>query len=240
MNNMQRVLNGERLGGIEYTAQRKDGSNFPVVMHTNSIIRENKTTGMSGIIIDLTTLKQAELALLHSEERYRSLVENTIYGYFIFEIPSGRFLFLNQRSCDLYGYKMQEGLELSIWDVMSPEDHEDIRKLIKEQLEHKRLSSERRIYTAVRKDHSTFRIEISTSFITFKDKPVVQGVLHDVTEQERLEHQLQQSQRMKAIGTLAGGIAHDFNNLLMGIQGYASLMLLDFDTSHPIMKSSKT
>jgi len=233
INYMQKVLNGESMGGIEYTAQRKDGSTFPVVIHSNPIIRENKTMGMSGIIIDLTTLKQAELALQHSEERYRSLVENTIYGYFIFEIPSGRFLFLNQRSCDLYGYPMQEGLELSIWDVMSPEDHEDIRKLIKEQLEHKRLSSEHRIYNAVRKDGSTFRIEIYTSFITFKDKPVIQGVLRDVTEQERLEHQLQQSQRMKAIGTLAGGIAHDFNNLLMGIQGYASLMLLDLDTSHP-------
>ena len=38
---------------------------------------------------------------------------------------------------------------------------------------------------------------------------------------------------MEAIGTLAGGIAHDFNNLLMGIQGYASLMLLDKDAAHP-------
>ena len=38
---------------------------------------------------------------------------------------------------------------------------------------------------------------------------------------------------MEAIGTLAGGIAHDFNNLLMGIQGRASLMLVDSDASHP-------
>jgi signal transduction histidine kinase len=38
---------------------------------------------------------------------------------------------------------------------------------------------------------------------------------------------------MEAIGTLAGGIAHDFNNILMGIQGYASLMLLGIDSLHP-------
>ena len=38
---------------------------------------------------------------------------------------------------------------------------------------------------------------------------------------------------MEAVGTLAGGIAHDFNNLLMGIQGYASLILLKTDPKHP-------
>jgi len=41
-----------------------------------------------------------------------------------------------------------------------------------------------------------------------------------------------QTQKIEAMGTLAGGIAHDFNNLLMGIQGRASLMLMDIDPSH--------
>jgi CheY-like chemotaxis protein len=44
---------------------------------------------------------------------------------------------------------------------------------------------------------------------------------------------------MEAVGTLAGGIAHDFNNLLTGIQGYASLMSLDMNITHPLYDKLK-
>jgi signal transduction histidine kinase/CheY-like chemotaxis protein len=59
------------------------------------------------------------------------------------------------------------------------------------------------------------------------------------TEKERLQHQLQQAQKMEAIGTLAGGIAHDFNNILSAILGYTELILLELEPDHAISGNLK-
>jgi len=213
----------------EYTVQAKDGS------LKNQVWADFQLPDKSFISIgmDITERKK-------TEERYRSLVENTIEGFFICEIPSGKFLFLNQRSCEIYGYTLKDGLKLTIWDIISSEDHERVKNRIQKRLTGEKLSSERQSYNSVHKDKSTIRVEISTSLVTYKDRPAVQGVIRDITEQERLELQLQQLKKMEAIGLLAGGVAHDLNNILSGIVSYPDLLLMDLPEESPLRKPIHT
>ena len=67
MDNMRRIMNGEKLGGNEYTALRKDGSTFPIIIHSSPIILEGKAAGLRGIAIDMTERKQMEERLLKSQ-----------------------------------------------------------------------------------------------------------------------------------------------------------------------------
>ncbi|MFO7929792.1 MAG: response regulator [Desulfosalsimonas sp.] len=59
----------------------------------------------------------------------------------------------------------------------------------------------------------------------------------DITEEVRLENQLNQAQKMESVGRLAGGVAHDFNNKLSVINGYAELAMEAIDHSDPVHKT---
>jgi len=208
---------------------------------------EGKVIGTQGVLFDITDHKQAEEALVKSEEKFRLITENMLDCIALVD-TNGTYQYVSPSYRETLGYAPEDMLGTNGFNLTLPDDLERITRLYLEGIE--QGWRETSFETMIRhKDGHYVPMEIRVRALNDPQGTLMGGVLaaRDVTkrrqlEQERLqaeeekrilEERLQHADKMEAIGTLAGGIAHDFNNLLMGIQGYASLTLLDLDPSHP-------
>ena len=229
----------------EHDTQVIDKSGKTIYFHctANVALRDKEGTPMTVIEIsrDVTDSKRAEEALAESEEKYRLLIEN---------IPSvtwitseyGKTTFISSNVEKIYGYSQEEIYEGgdSVWfGRIHPDDVELVKESFEMMFTKKQKFDVQ--YRIQRKDGKWIWLHDMAMMAFEKDDiRYAYGIFSDITYRERaeeerkkLEAQLQQAQKMEAIGTLAGGIAHNFNNLLMGIQGHASLTLMHMDSGHP-------
>jgi PAS domain S-box-containing protein len=193
-----------------------------------------------GLIEDITERKAAKEALKQSGRRYRNILESIEEGYFEVDLKGG-FTFFNEQVCKIIGYPRQDLMGMSNRQYTSPATARKMYRIfnrIFQTGEFAKITN----YEIIRKDGTKKILEVSASLMRNSDNEPsgFRGILRDVTDRitaqkdkERLESQVQQAQKMEAVGTLAGGIAHDFNNLLMGFQGNISLMLMDLGDEHP-------
>lgn len=176
--------------------------------------------------------RSAEQRLKESEEQFREMAE--LLPETIYEMDSRlRLIFVNRGGFEQFGYALEDfDKGLNALDMLIPEDRERaLEAMGRIQRGEKGWLNE---YTALRKDGTTFPVLIRSNPIMRDGSPAgIRGLIIDISDKKRLETQLLQAQKMKAIGTLAGGIAHDFNNILMGVQGRTSLMLADTPADHP-------
>jgi two-component system cell cycle sensor histidine kinase/response regulator CckA len=226
---------------VETVSLHKDGRR--VVLETSGVPRfdsQENFLGYWGIERDITERKRVEKALRESEEKYRSILESIEEGYYEVDM-SGNFTFFNNSVCEMMGYSKDELRGMNNRQYTDEKNARDVYRAFREVYETGK-PTKGFDWEVIRKDGTKRSVEASVSLMRDPEgKPVgFRGIVRDVTnrklaeeEKKGLEAQLQQARKMEAIGTLAGGIAHDFNNILMGIQGRASLVLLDTDPSDP-------
>lgn len=195
---------------------------------------------------DISTLKNTENALRHSESRFRAMVETT--SDWVWEIDrDGALIYCSPVAERLFGYGAEELLGKDLFTTLAykEEDSAEYRKKFEKSLaeaacfqsfEHK----------CRHRNGEMVVIESSGTPVLGEDGTVhgFRGIDRDISariESERdrrhLEAQFRQSQKLEALGTLAGGIAHDLNNILTPIIGYSEIANQTTAPDHPLKTS---
>jgi two-component system, cell cycle sensor histidine kinase and response regulator CckA len=210
-----------------------------------AIMAENRslTKAIAELQDELAQAKAFQKKLDLNEDKYRRIVDSIQEGYFETDME-GCITLCNPALAKISGYDREELIGATFQQFVPPRRARAMRSFFWRILKSGQDAGATQ-FEVFHKDGQTLIIEFTAALILGRQgEPLgFRGVLRDVSAQvkaaekeRRLQSQLQQVQKMEALGTLAGGLAHGFNNVLMAIQGNLSLISMYLASDHPMQK----
>jgi PAS domain S-box-containing protein len=244
-NPVRRVLReGKIVGLANHTILvARDGAERPIT-DSGAPVRDERSA-LYGVVLvfrDQSSEHAAQQALVESERRIATLLNNLPGMAYRCEYDSAWTMRMVSEGCQpLLGYAPDELINsalVSYAELIHPSDRGFVSDVVTQSVIARRtFTLEYRIRT--KSGASKWVWERGCAVMGPGDEILaLEGFIGDITErkqaaeeQSRLERQLQNAQRLEAIGRLAGGVAHDFNNMLAVITSAAELALDRAETS---------
>jgi PAS domain S-box-containing protein len=233
---------GRPIPSGELLLRHKDGSRVPVISHHVIVEIPGCARELFCLDIDISDRKRAETTLRQSEEKFRTLVNTAPFGIQLTDLD-GKIVYSNPAHHQIQGYEPDQLIGMYLWDLTADDDRREKIRAYYQDIIGKKI--EPTMYTTREKTRDDREIDVEVNWDYIQNgKDDVTGVIsiiEDVTERkkadaerEKLQKQLNQAQKMEAVGRLAGGVAHDFNNMLGVILGYVELAFEKIDSSQEL------
>ena len=203
-------------------------------MLLNTLVTVTTSLMLNGLQNALSKSEDLGENLRQSEQRLRIAFQTSPDAITINRLSDAIYINANEGFTKLSGYTHKEiighsTLEMGIWHDKAE------RKHFLSELKTKGIVNNMEARFR-RKDGKIINALVSASLLDYQGEPHILSLTRDITALKETQRQLQQAQKMEAVGILAGGIAHDFNNLLQAIGGYAQLLIFDKKQDDPEYK----